>query len=287
MKLLRTQVDLQINGIKKFFESVPVEANDNFAVATISPVVHYCMGGVAGNEHAEVLDKNGKPIPGLYVTGEALGGVHGTNRLGGSSLLDCVVYGRISGQSSTKYLLENLIKSGGAGLGGAGNSLNVGGITASVNVVPNSNKISLDFSWGQAGKQQLAASQTSAQNEGAAGFQEEDPNAAFYGSGFKSGAGESGKGDDKKKGGKEMKTYSMDEVAKHTSKDDCWVVLHGDVYALENFLDEHPGGAKAILLYAGKDATEAFDMLHSADIIERYAREYQVGTLADAPKSKL
>lgn len=67
------------------------------------------MGGLRVNDLAEVLDKNGKVIPGLYCTGEAMGGVHGKNRLGGNSLLDCVVYGRIAGEASTRYLTHNLI----------------------------------------------------------------------------------------------------------------------------------------------------------------------------------
>jgi len=73
-------------------------------VAIVTPVIHYCMGGLKVNEKAETLNKNGKPIEGLYATGEAMGGVHGKNRLGGNSLLDCVVYGRIAGIESCKFL---------------------------------------------------------------------------------------------------------------------------------------------------------------------------------------
>merc|ERR1711916_368456 len=76
---------------KKFFESMPYVVNDKFMVAEITPVVHYCMGGDAGNEFAEVLGKKEQPIRGLYAAGEALGGVHGVNRLGGSSLLLCSI----------------------------------------------------------------------------------------------------------------------------------------------------------------------------------------------------
>jgi len=62
------------------------------------------MGGLKTNELSEVLKSDNSPVHGLYVTGEAMGGVHGKNRLGGNSLLDCVVYGRIAGRSSCKYL---------------------------------------------------------------------------------------------------------------------------------------------------------------------------------------
>ena len=41
---------------------------------------------------------------GLYAAGEATGGVHGANRIGGNAVLDIIVNGRIAGQSSAKYL---------------------------------------------------------------------------------------------------------------------------------------------------------------------------------------
>jgi succinate dehydrogenase/fumarate reductase flavoprotein subunit len=47
--------------------------------------------------------RNGKALPGLYVAGEAAGGVHGNNRLGGNSLLDCVVFGRVAGRYAATY----------------------------------------------------------------------------------------------------------------------------------------------------------------------------------------
>lgn len=77
-------------------------------LSQVTPVVHYTMGGVEGNARAEVCAK-GQVVPGLYAAGEVLGGVHGSNRLGGSSLLDCVVYGRIAGRSASKYLLQQAI----------------------------------------------------------------------------------------------------------------------------------------------------------------------------------
>ncbi|MDD5843244.1 MAG: FAD-binding protein, partial [Solobacterium sp.] len=42
----------------------------------------------------------GNVIPGLYAAGEVTGGIHGTNRLGSDAIADCVVYGRIAGQSA-------------------------------------------------------------------------------------------------------------------------------------------------------------------------------------------
>merc|ERR1712232_192165 len=73
--------------------------------------------------------------------------------------------------------------------------------------------------------------------------------------------------------------YSMEEVAKHTTKTDCWVVLHGRVLNVTSFLSEHPGGELAILTFAGKDATAEFDMIHPPDVIEKYAPNSVLGPL--------
>jgi cytochrome b involved in lipid metabolism len=57
------------------------------------------------------------------------------------------------------------------------------------------------------------------------------------------------------------------EVYKHNTEKDCWVIIHDKVYDLTDFLKEHPGGKQAILLFAGKDATEEFDMLHPPSVL--------------------
>jgi cytochrome b involved in lipid metabolism len=69
-----------------------------YYVGVVQPVLHYTMGGLAVDTDGRVMDKNGIPMNGLYGAGEIMGGVHGENRLGGSSLLDCVVYGLASAE---------------------------------------------------------------------------------------------------------------------------------------------------------------------------------------------
>ena len=61
----------------------------------------------------------------------------------------------------------------------------------------------------------------------------------------------------------------MEEVARHKSKDDLWVVLNGMVYDLTTFYKSHPGGAKLILDVAGMDATAQFEPFHPSDIVKR------------------
>jgi len=266
---------------KKFFNAMPWDTNDKFNVCVITPVVHYCMGGVAANEFAQVLTPKGAIIPGLYVAGEAQGGVHGTNRLGGSSLLDCVVYGRISGRSSTKFLLDKLVRTGGAGVGGGALSKSAGGVSATVRV--NGGKVTLELETGSADTSTASAPGAEAPKK-ASGFQEEDPNAAFYGKGF-GGAGKApaaAAAPAPAAAGK--KTFSAEEVKKHNKDTDCWVVLHNQVYDVTKFLNDHPGGKKAILLYAGKDATTEFDMLHSKDLLARYGPDFHIGALIGGAK---
>ncbi|KAJ3450398.1 fumarate reductase [Anaeramoeba flamelloides] len=67
---------------------------------TITPSLHYSMGGLKMNKKSQVLNGEDKVIKGLYAAGETTGGVHGQNRLAGNSLLECVVYGRTAGINS-------------------------------------------------------------------------------------------------------------------------------------------------------------------------------------------
>jgi succinate dehydrogenase/fumarate reductase flavoprotein subunit len=93
---------------KKFYHNIiPGSAvkTEPFYVAIITPVIHYCMGGLEIDKDGAVLTKTGAPIKGLYCAGEVAGGVHGNNRLGGNSLLDCVVFGRVTGIAATKHYL--------------------------------------------------------------------------------------------------------------------------------------------------------------------------------------
>ncbi|KIK70452.1 hypothetical protein GYMLUDRAFT_273869 [Collybiopsis luxurians FD-317 M1] len=57
------------------------------------------------------------------------------------------------------------------------------------------------------------------------------------------------------------------EVAQHNSRESCWIIVHGKVYDVTEFLDDHPGGSRIILKYAGKDATQEYDPIHPPDAI--------------------
>jgi flavocytochrome c len=77
-------------------------------VGKVTPIIHYTMGGVLINEKSEILTRDNKHIEGVWGAGEITGGIHGGNRLGGSSLLECVVFGRIAGDQCAEYLRNGI-----------------------------------------------------------------------------------------------------------------------------------------------------------------------------------
>merc|ERR1712019_154920 len=167
----------------------------------------------------------------MGAAGEVAGGVHGNNRLGGNSLLDCVVFGRVTAREAAKFML--------------GDAAEVDG------------KRLQDLRKLAPMKAAAAAAAPAPVAKDAAPAPAAAPVAA-KGSG----------------GG-----LTMAEVAKHTTKNDCWVVVSGQVLNVTKFLGEHPGGELAILTFAGKDATEEFNMIHPADVIGKYAPDAVIGML--------
>ncbi len=73
----------------------------------VRPVAHYTMGGVPTDIDGRVLDHEGRPIKGLFAAGEvAAVSVHGANRLGSNSTIECLVWGAITGKLAAEYALS-------------------------------------------------------------------------------------------------------------------------------------------------------------------------------------
>ncbi|MFJ3303142.1 fumarate reductase/succinate dehydrogenase flavoprotein subunit [Streptomyces sp. NPDC086549] len=65
----------------------------------VGPTCHYVMGGIAVDSDTAAA----RGVPGLYAAGEVAGGMHGSNRLGGNSLSDLLVFGRRAGRHAAEY----------------------------------------------------------------------------------------------------------------------------------------------------------------------------------------
>ena len=169
---------------KTFFPGVPRinDRNETFYVGRVTPVLHFTMGGLQIDAQGHVLtvrdDNRLEVMAGLWAVGEVSGGVHGVNRLGGNSLLECTVFGRIVGQTIpiAAHSYESIKRS-------------------------ESSTIRLER------------------------IQKRKPKPA-------------------------LRTISKDELAKHSTPDDCWVSVHGTVYDLTRFANEHPAGKAPIHMHA-------------------------------------
>jgi flavocytochrome c len=209
---------------KKYFHNLPFDVSDTFHVALMEPVLHFTMGGIEINGEAQVLNKDKKPFEGLFVCGELAGGVHGANRLGGSSLLGCVVYGRVAGDSAAKYLFQKVLTQGSSTA-----SQRLGQI--SLHIDPSQpGKVSVEWGsgLGSSGSDSTAQqSQTSAAPVLSKNADSSDP-------------GKVSKPNSPKAFSIPEKEYTLEEVAKHNKKDDLWIAVKGVVLDLTNWVDEHP-----------------------------------------------
>ncbi|CDN10429.1 Succinate dehydrogenase flavoprotein subunit [Richelia intracellularis] len=107
-------LDLRHMGEEKIMSRVPFcweEAHRLVGVDAVNqpmpvrPTIHYCMGGIPVNTNGQVRTGKDDLVTGFFSAGEtACVSVHGANRLGSNSLLECVVYGRRTGAAIANYV---------------------------------------------------------------------------------------------------------------------------------------------------------------------------------------
>ena len=61
------------------------------------------MGGIRIDTDTHALDASGSPVKGLFACGECTGGIHGSNRLGGNAIADCITFGRNAGTNAAAF----------------------------------------------------------------------------------------------------------------------------------------------------------------------------------------
>jgi succinate dehydrogenase / fumarate reductase flavoprotein subunit len=107
-------LDLRHLGQEKIMSRVPFcweEAHRLVGVDAVTqpmpvrPTIHYCMGGIPVNTDGQVRSGQDGLVEGFFAAGEtACVSVHGANRLGSNSLLECVVYGKRTGAAIARYV---------------------------------------------------------------------------------------------------------------------------------------------------------------------------------------
>jgi flavocytochrome c len=281
---------------KTVFKGLPLDWNHaTFYVGLVTPVLHYCMGGLFINTQGQVLDEQGMPVPGLYAAGEVTGGVHGQNRLGGNSLLECTVFGRKIGQSlaianehhantiiapwhrphseqqRSKIHEESLPII-------SRNELRIHNKSreelwmAVHGLVYNLTGFAVNHPGGKEILESLAGTDATKAFDTVHSPQllpvslvvaRLDPQ----------------KGEAVGRSDSASRVISKSELKQHSTTEDCWVAFHGAVYDMTEFSKTHRGGSYLIQKFAGKDATDTYKVFHKKDKLALVA-QYLVGTLA-------
>jgi len=114
-------LDLRHLGKEKIMSRVPFcweEAHRLLGIDAVHqpmpvrPTAHYSMGGIPVNTSGQVRSGVAELVEGLFAAGEcACVSVHGANRLGSNSLLECVVYGKITGAAIADYVQKRQLPS--------------------------------------------------------------------------------------------------------------------------------------------------------------------------------
>jgi cytochrome b involved in lipid metabolism len=75
-------------------------------------------------------------------------------------------------------------------------------------------------------------------------------------------------------------TYTAEDMRKHNTDKSCWIAVHGEVFDVTDFLEEHPGGYDIIVASSGRDATQDFDEIGHSSAARDMLKKYRVGMYA-------
>jgi len=84
--------------------------------------------------------------------------------------------------------------------------------------------------------------------------------------------------------------YTLSDVAKHHTAEDCWMAINGVVYDLTGYLPRHPTSPDVIVPWCGKEASDAYNTKNRGRPHSTYASEllekYRIGVLGSAAAPK-
>lgn len=82
------------------------------------------------------------------------------------------------------------------------------------------------------------------------------------------------------------KVFTEEEVAKHTTETDCWLIIGGEVYDVSKYLDDHPGGSEVMMEFAGMDGTTMFEDVGHSSEARSTMKDFCIGTLKSDGSAK-
>jgi len=77
--------------------------------------------------------------------------------------------------------------------------------------------------------------------------------------------------------------FSKEQVAKHCTEGDCWMIIKGHVYDITTYFPYHPGGKRALLKFGGRDGTENVEF-HSSRMMYLLDNYFYIGRLDSTPE---
>eukprot|EP00913_Durusdinium_trenchii_P001332 g1230.t1 len=79
----------------------------------------------------------------------------------------------------------------------------------------------------------------------------------------------------------ELRKFTVEEVAKHNTRDSLWIIVDNMVYDTTRYIDKHPGGPLMLENMAGKDCTDAFANYHTARVYKQLLPPMLIGEATD------
>ena len=82
----------------------------------------------------------------------------------------------------------------------------------------------------------------------------------------------------------QVKRFTLEQVKKHNTENDCWIIVHGKVVDVTDYLTKHPGGKRLILRNGGEDVTKDFEAMFHSSKARKILSTFIIGEVADSPK---
>ncbi|KAF2753720.1 cytochrome b5 [Pseudovirgaria hyperparasitica] len=80
-------------------------------------------------------------------------------------------------------------------------------------------------------------------------------------------------------------SYTPAQVSEHASVEKgLWIIIDNDVFQMDQFVDEHPGGAKILKRVGGKDASKQFWKYHNEHVLKKYSPKLKIGSVKEGAK---